>query len=137
MEPHKKGDATEAVVLAELKRRDIPVSIPFGDNQRYDFPVETPEGDFLRTQVQTGWTHDGVVEFRGYSKHTSGAGNVQKSYEGDVDCFLVFSHDHDRLFLVREAEVGANMSLRTEIPKQEQPSINWADDYAFDERWPP
>lgn len=137
MEPHQKGELTEAVVLAELKRREVAVSIPFGDNERYDLVIETPDTRFLRAQVKTGWSHDGVIEFRGYSKHTNGSGNVQKSYDGDIDCFLVYSHDHEELFFVREAEVGANMSLRTETPKQNQPSINWASEYTFDERWPP
>ncbi|WP_394295066.1 group I intron-associated PD-(D/E)XK endonuclease [Halococcus thailandensis] len=31
MDSHRKGDLTEALVIAELKRREIPVSIPFGD----------------------------------------------------------------------------------------------------------
>jgi hypothetical protein len=137
MDSHKKGDLTEAAVLTELKRRDVPVSIPSGDNERDDFVVETSDTQFLRAQIKTGWSRDGVIEFRGYSKHTNSSGNIQKSYDGDIDCFLVFSHEHEQLFFVWEEEVGANMSLRTEEPKQNQPSINWAADYAFDERWPP
>ena len=49
METHRKGDLTEAIVIAELTKREIPVSIPFGDNERYDIVVETPRGGLLRT----------------------------------------------------------------------------------------
>ncbi len=28
------------------------------------------------------------------------------------------------------------MQLRVEAPKQSQASINWADEYRFEERWP-
>lgn len=34
MDSHEKGDLTEAIIIAELKRRSIPVSLPFGDNER-------------------------------------------------------------------------------------------------------
>ena len=48
MESHGRGDATEAAVVAELKERSIPVSIPFGDNQRYDAITETLAAELLR-----------------------------------------------------------------------------------------
>lgn len=137
MESHRKGDLTEAEVITELKRREIPVSIPFGDNERYDLLYETPEGHVLRAQVKTGWTTDGIVNFRGYSQHTNSKGNVYKKYDADVDCFLVYSQEYERLFLVWEDEFDSNMSIRVEEPEQTHDTINWADDYAFDERWPP
>lgn len=137
MESHRKGDLTEAAVITELKRREISVSIPFGDNERYDLLFEAPDGRILRGQVKTGWTNDGIVNFRGYSQHTNSTGNVYKEYGTDVDCFLVYSHDYDRIFLVWEDEFETNMSIRVEEPEQTHETINWAADYAFDERWPP
>lgn len=35
-----KGELVEAVVLAELMKREIAVSLPFGDNQRYDMILD-------------------------------------------------------------------------------------------------
>jgi len=64
-------------------------------------------------------------------------GNIYKQYGKSVDCFLVYSHDYDRFFLVYEPEVGMNMTLRIEPPQQEHETINWAADFDFDERWPP
>lgn len=137
MEPQRKGDLTEATVVTELLRREVAVSIPFGDNERYDLVVEAPGGRLLRAQVKTGWQGDGTVQFKGYSQHTNSTGNTYKPYTDDVDCFLVYSHDYERLFLVWVDEVRANMDIRVEAADQRHESSNWADEYAFDERWPP
>lgn len=136
MQSHRKGELTEAVVIAELKHRGIPVSVPFGDNERYDLVLES-EGDLYRVQVKTG-TFDGeTVRFKGYSTHTNSEGNVHDAYDGDVDYFLVYCHDLEAMYLVAEDAVTSNMRLRVEDPEIEQPSINWAADYEFDEQWPP
>jgi hypothetical protein len=136
METHRKGDLTEAAVITELKRRGVPVSVPFGDNERYDLVVESRD-ELYRMQVKTG-SYDGeTVTFKGYSVHTNSAGNVHESYDGDVDYFLVYCHELETTYLVAEDAVTSNMRLRVEEPGVAQPSINWAEEYEFDERWPP
>ncbi len=137
MESHRKGDLTEATVLTELKRRDISVSLPFGDNERYDVVVETPGGWLFRAQVKTGWTRDGAVVFKGCSQHTNSEGNTYERYTDGIDCFLAYSHDVERLFLVWEEEAGTSMAIRVEEPEQRHRTANWADEYDFDSRWPP
>ncbi|QLD85299.1 hypothetical protein HWV23_06010 [Natronomonas halophila] len=137
MESHRKGDLTEAAVITELKRREVPVSLPFGDNERYDVAVETPAGRLLRAQIKTGWKRDGVVQFKGYSQHTNSEGNTYKPYTDGIDCFLVYAHEVERLFLVWEDEIETNMTIRIEDPEQHHASTNWADEYAYDARWPP
>jgi hypothetical protein len=136
METHRKGEVTEAVALAELKRRGVPVSVPFGDSERYDLVAKASDS-FYRLQVKTGLFDGETVEFRGYSVHTNSRGNVHDQYDGDVDYFLVYCHDLETMYLVDEDDVASNMRLRVAEPDVEQPSINWAEDYAFDERWPP
>jgi len=136
MESHRKGDLTEATVITELKRREIPVSVPFGDNERYDLVAESA-GDLYRIQVKTGWLSDGCVEFHGKSSHTNSGGNVYKTYDGDTDFFAVYCHELEQLYLVAEDAFETEMRLRVEDPEVEQPSINWAADYEFDEQWPP
>ena len=59
MESHRKGDLTEAILIAELTRRSIPVSLPFGDDERCDVVLETLTGALLRVQIKTGWLSDG------------------------------------------------------------------------------
>ena len=136
MEPHRKGDLTEAVVLTELKRRTIPVSVPFGDNERYDLIAESDAG-LWRLQVKTGRFRDGKILFEAESMHTNSQGNVYERYEGDVDYFAVYCHEIERLYLIREDEVETGMSLRIDTPQRADDSINWAEDYEFDKRWPP
>jgi hypothetical protein len=137
MESQQKGDLTEAVVIAELKRRGIPVLLPFGDNQRYDLAVETPDGAVQKLQVKTGWVTDGVVEFHTRSQHTNASGHVYKDYDGDVDGFVVYVHELESAYLVYIDEFDRRISLRVEAPDQPDASINWADEYTFDEQWPP
>jgi hypothetical protein len=137
MESHEKGDFTEAAVITELKRRGIPVSIPFSDNQRYDLVLEAMDGQMQRMQVKTGWLSDGVIQFHTKSQHTNSQGNVYKHYDGDIDGFLVYVHELEQLYLVYKDEFDSRITLRVEAPAQPDSSINWASDYAFDERWPP
>jgi hypothetical protein len=135
METHRKGDMTEAVVLAELKRREIPVSVPFGDNERYDLVAESNE-TLHRLQIKTGRLSEGCIRFHGKSSHTNSNGNVYKPYEGDTDFFTVYCQDVEQLYLIGEQEFDTAMCLRVAEPDVDQPSINWAEDYEFDERWP-
>lgn len=137
MDSHERGDATEAVVIAELKRRNIAVSIPFGDNERYDVVVATPDDRLLRVQIKTGWVRDGRIEFHGKSQHTNSTGNTYTTYEGDVDYFIVYSPDLDAMYLIGEREFGTAIQLRVSEPEQSHETINWADDFLFDTRWPP
>lgn len=136
METQRKGVLTEAAALTALQRRGIPVSIPFGDTERYDLVAESERG-LHRLQVKTGRYDGEVVEFKGYSVHTNSTGNVHETYDGDVDQFLVYCHELDATYLVPEDAVHSNMRLRVSEPEQRQPSINWACEYEFDERWPP
>lgn len=137
MESHEKGDLTEAAVITELKRRGIPVLVPFSDNQRYDLVIEAKNGRMQRMQVKTGWISEGVIQFHTKSQHTNSQGNVYKHYDGDIDGFLVYVHELDVLYLVYQNDFNKQISLRIEAPDQPDASINWASDYTFDERWPP
>lgn len=137
MDSHRKGDLTEAIVIAELKKRAIPVSIPFGDNERYDAITETPDGDLLKVQIKTGWIANGTVNFHGKSQHTNANGNVYQLYDGDVDFFLVYCDELEQMYWVQEDEFQTQISLRVEEPMQMKPNINWAEDYEFDANWPP
>lgn len=136
MASQEKGDYTEAVVISELKRRRIPTSVPFGDNERYDLVAESTD-NLYRIQVKTGWLRDGVIEFSGQSQHTNATGNRYKPYDGDVDFFIVYCHELESMYLVAEEAFDTAMALRLAQPKQSQRTINWAEEYEFDERWPP
>lgn len=137
MESHRRGDLTEQIAITELKRRNIGVSTPVGDNERYDLVIERPDGELLRTQVKTGWLTDSTIRFKGVSQHTNSSGHVYEQYGSDVDCFLVYSYDTEQIYLVPGEEVGTSMELRVDSPDQETAQINWAKEYQFDTQWPP
>lgn len=136
MEPHRKGDLTEAIVIAELKRRSIPVSKPVGDNERYDLVAESERG-LWRLQVKTGQLQDGTVRFRGVSVHTNAQGNVRKPYTDDVDYFIVYADSLEKLYLIPESAFESKMWLRVDDPKRGDARINYAPEYEFDRNWPP
>lgn len=131
------GNATEAIAIAELKRRNISVSLPFGDNERYDAIVAAPGDRMLRVQIKTGWMRDGCVEFHGKSQRTNSTGNTYSEYEGEVDYFIVYVPDRDSMYLIAEREFGTDMRLRLSEPERSRDTINRADEFRFDERWPP
>lgn len=137
MDPHRKGDLTEAIVIAELTQRSITVSRPFGDNERYDLLVESPMGDWLRIQVKTGWINNGLLEFHTRSQHTNAKGNVYKPYDDCVDFFIVYSSALEELYLVGTHEFDVTVSLRVDEPRHRQRTMQWAEFYRFDDRWPP
>lgn len=137
MEPHRKGDLTESIVITELKKRDIGVSIPFGNNERYDVIVESDTGELYSAQIKSGWVTDGVIKFHAKTQHTNSQGNTYKPYEGDVDLFLVYCEETDGLYLVWEDEFNSSLWLRVEEPEMHHRTINWAEDFEFDRRWPP
>ncbi|WP_128905980.1 group I intron-associated PD-(D/E)XK endonuclease [Halorubrum amylolyticum] len=137
MEPHRRGDLTEQIVITELKKRDISVSTPVGNNERYDLVLEKPDGELLRAQVKTGRLKDGVVRFKGVSQHTNSSGHVYKQYGDGVDCFLVHCGETEETYLVDSEEVGTSMHLRIDPPTQKTNQINWAENYRLDQQWPP
>jgi PD-(D/E)XK endonuclease len=53
------GDKSVAIVLAELVKREVPVSLPWGDNQRYDLVIDV--GRLFRLQVKTAYLKKGFA----------------------------------------------------------------------------
>jgi len=136
MESHRRGDLTEQIVIAELKRREISISTPVGDNERYDVVIEQPRGDLLRTQVKTGRLKDGTIRFNGLSQHTNASGHTYKTYGEDIDCFVVYCYETDQTYLIPASEVGTSMYLRVDPPDKETRQVNWAEKYRLEEQWP-
>lgn len=132
--PKQRGQKSEAIVLSELVNYDLTVLSPFGDNERYDFVVEA-QGTFHRVQVKTGREENGRVQFETRSSAASMTSISKKNYEDDIDVFVVYSPDYDRLYAVPiEKTPKTMMGLREEIPEKSSPNINDADDYRL-ENW--
>ena len=139
LRPKEIGERTEAIVLAELVKRGIPVLLPFGDNQRYDLVVERTPGIFLRLQCKTGRLRRGVVNFSCTSTYqTYSQSKRHRAYQGEVDAFVVYCYANDEVYLVPIEEVGsAQCSLRLAAPLNGQAKrIKRAEDYLLDVQWP-
>jgi len=130
-----KGDATEAIVIAELKKRGYTVLKPFGDNQRYDIVVEE-DNEFERIQIKTARTkEDGrKVLFNTCGNHSNTNGTTLKPYtKDDIDSFIAYITEKEDLIYVPVEETPKKaMTLRYEA-LQNQPEINWVEDYLLTE----
>jgi hypothetical protein len=87
-EPQKRGQATEAIITAELIARNVSVPTPAYDNEPYDLVAEIG-GEFYRFQVKTAYDgkRDGAVVFRTRSVRTKSEGYEREGYEGKIDYF--------------------------------------------------
>lgn len=127
--PKEVGERTEAAILNHFIQKGVPVSIPWGNNQRYDLILEI-DGKLLKAQCKTGSYKKGVVSFSTSSK---AGGKVRKDYGGQIDCFLVYCKQLDKVYKVdiESAPNINNMTLRIDPLKKFGPksTIKWAKDY--------
>lgn len=102
-ETKRKGDVSEAVVVAELMKLGFVVLAPFGDNQPYDLVVdlEGSSSKFRRLQCKTGRLRRGVVIFNTEScLPRSGGKCARVGYEGKADYFAVYCPDTEKVYIV-------------------------------------
>lgn len=128
--PKWKGETAEAIVIAELLKREIPVSIPFGENQRYDLIMDL-SGKLYKVQVKSVRWLDGKVEVRKKSKGRRKGKAYSKDYVGEIDFFLLYCYELDKVYML---EVNTKIDcLRVNPPKNNQKKgIHWAKDYELD-----
>jgi len=130
-----KGDASEAVVLSKLKMLGYAVLSPWGDNQRYDLAIDIGDGEIERVQVKTARIReDGAVIFKTSGNHTNTKGTEVKKYDkSQIDSFMVFIQETEDIIYVPISEAPeTGMVLRYEA-EQNQPHINWVDDFILEE----
>ncbi|WP_267641890.1 group I intron-associated PD-(D/E)XK endonuclease [Haloarchaeobius amylolyticus] len=132
MNTSRKGDETEALVLAELMRLGLSVSVPFGDSDRYDLIVD--DGDRLhRVQCKTGSWVNGTVRFNLYSSTVGSDGRVDVPYSADqIDAYAVHSRETGDAYWVPVTETGdGEMRLRVDDPQPKAPlsRVNWASEF--------
>ncbi|QLD84440.1 hypothetical protein HWV23_01530 [Natronomonas halophila] len=114
MNTKQRGDITEAIAVAELKRMGFTVSTPVGETSRYDLIVDTGN-DLLRIQCKTGWmTDDGALVFKACSTEYNTSGHhANRSYDGEIDAFLIRQPETDALYFIPiEDAPSREMTLR-------------------------
>jgi PD-(D/E)XK endonuclease len=124
------GQRSEAIILAELVRRGHRVLIPFGTNHRSDLVIDTGTS-FVRAQCKTGRLRNGRVCFKTASTRANTLRAFTRSYEGEIDVFLVFCPDTDRVYALDvEDAASSEGALRVEpAANGQEKGIRWAADY--------
>lgn len=102
---------TEAIVLAELVKREVAVSTPFGENHRYDFVLEL-KGRFYRLQCKTARYQQDKLRFQVNSTAPSNTGQTKANYKGDVDYFVTHCREVDETYMVPIDAVGTSSKTR-------------------------
>jgi hypothetical protein len=134
-EPQKRGQATEAIVRAELIARDISVLTPVFDNEPYDLVAEVG-GDFHRVQVKTAYDskRNGAVEFRTRSVRTKSDGYERAGYEGEIDYFAALNVREEDIYLVAIEEAGSTTTTVRYEPaaNNNRANVNWHAEYRLE-----
>lgn len=129
MHTKDKGDMAETQVLAELKRIECGVSLPFGDNLPYDMIVDSG-GQLYKVQVKHSRYENGCVTFQTRSSNYNTNEVWHETYDGKIDYFAVFSPETGNCYAIPIEEAGSSsMRLRVEEPDNPSPNVNWASDY--------
>jgi hypothetical protein len=132
--PVDVGQRTEAIVLAALVRRGYRVLTPFGTNHRYDLAIDL--GDrVLRAQCKTGRLRGGAILFHARSIRSNTRGTYCRTYENEIDLFLVYCPQTDRVYSVPVEEATSTVGALRVAPTAngQAKRIRWAKDYELPE----
>lgn len=134
MNSKMKGNIAEAVALSEFTKRNIQVSIPFGDNARYDLIAEFSD-KLNRIQVKycDSFSENESAICICESKRNHTTNKTKNTYIGEVDYFFFYIQKWDKCVLISIDDIGSNKSIcfRNEATKNNQHYRN-VDDYTID-----
>lgn len=123
MNTKDKGNIGEAIVLAEFVKRQIQVSIPFGDNARYDLIADF-NGKLNKIQIKycsrVSENNSFVCQCSSSTNHTTN--KHLSTYENDVDYIAFYLTSINQVLLVPIEVIKDKKSItfRTELPKNGQ-----------------
>lgn len=130
----EKGDVSEARTLFEFQKLGIPVSLPWGDNLRYDMVIEL-NGCLYKVQIKTSnEIVNGSIRCYTRSSKNHTTNKVYDIYENDVDFFVFYNQEMDKLAIVPIEDIGKQKSiaLRIDKPSNNQGNVRYFDDYSFE-----
>ena len=135
MNSKSKGNIGEAMILAEFTKRNIQVSLPFGDNARYDMIADF-NGKLNKIQIKYS---SQLSENDSYICHTSSSTNHTTNkhmdkYINQVDYIAVYIAPWNESILIPIQDCDKNViCIRKEIGKNnQQKGIHLLSDYSFD-----
>ena len=130
----EKGDISEARALFEFQKLGIPVSIPWGDNLRYDMIIEV-NNHLYKVQIKTSnEIVNGAIKCYTRSSKNHTTNKVYDTYENDVDYFVFYNYEMDKLALIPIKDIGKQktIALRIDKPSNNQGNVRYFDDYSFE-----
>jgi hypothetical protein len=130
LNPKRKGEISEAIIISRMLEKGLDVSVPFGENTRYDLILDNGE-KLERVQCKTGSMKSGVIVFNTVSTTSNYSETKETDYTGEIDKFIVYCEDNKKLYEVPVEETpSSEMKLRIEETKNNQErGINWAENY--------
>lgn len=135
MNSKDKGNIGEALVLAEFIKRNIQVSIPFGDNARYDLVADF-NGKLQKIQVKYCGQQiiNGSISCPCSSSTNHTTNKHLTTYENDIDYFCFYIEQWNKILLVPIEKIGTKKTIcfRIDKPKNNQSNVNLIEDYTFD-----
>lgn len=134
MNPNEKGKITEAQILAYIINLGYSVSIPFGDKDRYD-QIWDINGKLLRIQIKTARINEKEKNLQNSSIRFNCKsiinGKIRKYSKKEIDYFATYWEN--KVYLIPVEECSIEKVLRFTSSQPNQPNINWAKNYEFEE----
>ena len=133
LQPKQKGNYVELAVALEALKRNIRVSMPYGDNSDYD-QIWDIDGRLYKVQVKyAAMLSNGSYRVNmQHGIYKDGKMGPQKYTPQTVDIFATII-DGDCCIIPIEKSSSVMTFRVTESGNQQQSGINWAHDYLMDD----
>ena len=131
--PVDVGHRSEIAILHHLTRRGFVVYQPVSINCRCDFLIDVGTR-FVRVQCKTACVHDTYLTFQARSIRSNRRVTLERTYDGEIDLFLVYCEVLDEVYVVPvEEATRTEVRLRLHPTGNNQASrVRWAKDHRLD-----
>lgn len=130
MNSKRVGNIGEARVLYELVNLGFPVYQQFGDNELADYIIINND-DLLKLQVKTSSSGNSERVMFDLESRLTSKRNKRTYYSiNDVDYFLCYDLNNEKIFVVKNVGNMSGITLRYKKPRNNQSSrVNIAEDF--------
>lgn len=131
-----KGNIGEAAILFEFIKRQIPVSIPYGDNERYDLIAEF-KGKLNKIQIKycsEETPYNGVIcPCASSYNHTASREGWEDYTQDGIDYFCFWIAPDNLALIVPMEEIGTKKSITFKRkPSTSRQKTRLMQDFTFD-----
>lgn len=111
-----KGQITETIVLLEALKRDVTVSIPYGDKSRYDALFDV-NGSIYRIQIKTSRNAKKSLDCFTFNCYSTVNGKRRRYSSKEIDYFATVWDNDVYLIPVSECSGEKTLWLRNPLNK--------------------